>query len=267
MFKKLWMYNTRPALDIFAGRRVRFDNGSGGGGEGGAGGSGGDGGDGGEGGDDKPTVESLNKIVADMKAAHETYKSETNTKVSGLISDLQKEREKSKPKENDDDDDNDGDKTFLTKAQTAALVKEAVEKATTGLVSAYSDDKLGASVDSAKIKYTKEKGEIPYSEVIEKGFVEFAKKNPGLITAMKTAQDPAEFAYLVGIAHPVFAARRKAKVKDEIAEEMKKPKPTKIAGADGKTEVTPEAVGDMSPDEWEKLPEATKHAMLYGSKK
>ncbi len=266
--RKLWMYNPRPAMGEFAGKRVCWKDGGAGDGSGGDGGSGdgGDGGNGGDGGDGKPTIESLQKLVTDSSAALETYKTETETKVSGLINDLQKEREKNKNKGGDGDgDDGDADKTFLTKKQTEDMIKEAVKTSSTGLATAYSEDKLATSVDKAKIKYTQDKNFIPYAEVIEKGFLQFSKKVPGLLEAMKTAQDPAEFAYTIGIAHPVFAARRRATLSKEIVEEMKKPKPTKITGADGKSEVNAEDAGNLSPEEWSKLPEKTRHALLYGT--
>ena len=239
----------------------------GGDGDGGDGGAGG--GDGGDGNKDTPTVESLQKAITDMNTASAASKAELETKVSGLINDLQREREKNKPKDADDDDDGDkdGDKTFLTKKQTMDVVKKMIGDSANNLASAYSEDKLVASVDKAKIKYVEKDGHIPYAEVIEKGFLEFAKKAPGLIEAMKTAQNPAEFAYTVGVSHPVFAARRRAVLSKEIAEGMNKPKPTKIKGVGGKEEISEEDAGNLSPAEWEKLPEATKRALLFGSGK
>lgn len=219
---------------------------------------------------DKPTVESLQADLKKIQKESGTYRTEKEKEVSGLIKDLQDERNKNKPKDDDDDDDDDdkdpdADKTFLTKKQVQDLLKTEIGKVSQGLIGAHSDDKLVESVDKAKVKYVEKAGHIPYQEVIEKGFLEFAKRNPGLLTAMKTATDPAEFAYMIGLAHPVFASRRKAKVTKEIVETMKKPKITPITGADGKTEITGEQVDDMSSEEFEALPEKTRLALLMGS--
>lgn len=250
---RLWMWKTRPALDVVGTVTKRFKNGDD------------DDGNGDKDGDkDKPTVEDLQKRIEDMKKENETYRTEKEQEVSGLIKDLQSERVKAKKPEEEEEDE-DADKTFLTKKQVADLIATKVKEVSTGLVGAYSEDRLSESVDKAKVKYTEKGGHIPYTEVIEKGFLEFCKRNPQLLAAMKTATDPAEFAYTIGMNHPVFAARRKAKVTKEIVEEMNKPKITPIVGADGKTEVTEEAIDGMSAEEYGKLPDKTRQALLMGS--
>lgn len=127
-------------------------------------------------------------------------------------------------------------------------------------------DILIAEIDQQKMRTSEKlakREHKDYDKVVEK-FQEMARLNPTLGRIAYFDPDPAEYMYQRGLTHPDLQSEAETKAKADVIGKITKPKPKLPTGGGGRgpERMTLEKAADLSPEEWEALPEAERAKLM-----
>ena len=91
-----------------------------------------------------------------------------------------------------------------------------------GLVAMIQSDKLKASEDATREKYSPEKvgADLCYDKVIDEGFAKLVKDNPAYKVVVINSPNPGLEAYKIGLTHPDFQALLKTKAAATVVDKL-----------------------------------------------